>query len=265
MDNSADTEQLKPHRPQRRPWPVSGLGEHSSSFGERGITKRLTALSRHAPLRGGRLLDVGCAGGSYTIRLAAGFDAVDAIDVEPGRLDTFHAAIAGTDLASRIRIQRMSADALAYGNGTFDAATAIEVLEHIPDLDATIREVGRVLKPGGRFFVTTPNRYFPFETHGVLWRGNRFPPTRAPFLPWLPSLHRRLSDARAFTARQLTLQMREHGFQRDALGYIMPPFDRSAVGRKIRPVTDALERSRLRVFGMALVLVFTKRVTTRLE
>ena len=41
----------------------------------------------------------------------------------------------------------------------------------------------------------------------------------------------------------------------------MLPFGRSRVGRQVRPVTDRIERSPLRIFGMALVLVFTKMPT----
>lgn len=235
-----------------------GLGEQASSFGERGIDKRLAALSQHADITGDRLLDIGCANGAYTARTAAAFRAVDAVDVEEDRLEAFRAHVRGTPLEQSVSIHRMSADRLAFDDDTFDVVTAIEVLEHVHDLDATLREIHRVLTPDGRFLVTTPNRLFPFETHGVLWRGRRYPPGRAPFLPWMPSLHRRLADARAFTLRSVSRPAAAAGFRLESAAYMMPPFDRSRVGQLLRPLTDCIERTPLRNFGMTLVLAFVK-------
>lgn len=235
-----------------------GLGNRSSAFGSGGIEKRLGALEGLTHLSGGRLLDIGCADGTYTLRLAEGFQSVDAVDIEPERLADFKLALDGHRLAERIRLAQMSAERLDFDDDTFDAVTAIEVLEHVGDLDRTIAEIRRVLQPGGRLLITSPNRYFPFETHGFELRGRRHPPSHGPFLPWLIPLHDRLADARAFTVRTLSAQIEAQGFQRVGVDYIMPPFDRSEVGRKIKPVLDRVERSPLKFFGMALVLVFRK-------
>jgi SAM-dependent methyltransferase len=238
-----------------------GLGQTSSSFGEGGIEKRLRALSQLTEISGRRVLDIGCANGADTVRLAEHFDRVDAIDIEPERLADFRRAVAGSHLASKITIAEMAAESLDFAAETFDAVTTIEVLEHVRDLDRSIAEVHRVLKPGGRFLITSPNRLFPFETHGFLIGGRRYPPARGPFLPWVVPLHTRLADARTFTAGGLTRKIERVGFRRLGKTYIMPPFDRSRVGRQVRPLTDRIERSPLRIFGMALVLVFTKLPT----
>ena len=214
-------------------------GAKSSNKGERGITKRLEALARLTPLAGGRLLDVGCADGTYTRRLAAGFLSVDAIDIEPERLADFHHSLTRMDR-------------------TFDMVTAIEVLEHVADLDGTLSEVSRVLKPGGRFCVTTPNRWFPFETHGPIIAGERRRPWAAPGLPWVAPLHRRWSDARAFTKGGLSRQAAVHGLTLVGVEWMMPPFDRNGLGKKLRPFTDWVERGPFAFFGMALVMVFDK-------
>ncbi len=50
--------------------------------------------------------------------------------------------------------------ALPYADGTFDCVIASEILEHIPDDDAAIAELVRVLKPGGALAVTVP-RWLP--------------------------------------------------------------------------------------------------------
>ena len=231
------------------------IGSKSSNKGERGVTKRLRALGALTELTGVRLLDVGCADGTYTRRLAGGFERVDAIDIERERLDDFRAVLVATP-NDRITVAEMSADNLEFDDGSFDMVTAIEVLEHVGDLDRTLDEIHRVLRPGGRLLVTSPNRWFPFETHGVLIGGRRRRPWMAPFLPWIPPLHRRWSDARAFTVGGLSRQAGRHGFRLVASDYIMPPFDRNGIGRRIRPVTDAVERSPLSFLGMALVMVF---------
>jgi SAM-dependent methyltransferase len=234
-----------------------GLGK-SSAFGERGIRKRLDALARRTDLRGDRLLDIGCGDGAYTTRLADGFNRVDAIDIQADRLTLFTERIKGSPAAHRITIGEMSATKLDYPDNTFDLVTSIEVLEHVDELDQALREIRRVLKPGGRFAFTTPNRWFPFETHGFIYRGRRYPPARAPLLTWIGPLHRRLADARTFTAVELRRRLTAAGLRTRSIDYIMPPFDRSSVGRRLRPITDLAERTPLRWFGMALVVTAEK-------
>ncbi len=236
-----------------------GLGK-SSTFGERGFTKRLGTLARRTELAGDRLLDIGCGDGAYSIRLAPGFRHVDAIDIQTDRLTLFTDRIAGTPLANQITVREMSAEKLDYPDDSFDLVTAIEVLEHITDLDQALTEIRRVLKPGGTFAFSTPNRLFPFETHGFRFRGKRYPPSRGPFLTWIRPLHRRLARARAFTSRELSGRLTRAGLAPQSIDYIMPPVDLSSVGGKIRPLTDFAERTPLRIFGMALVVTAIKPV-----
>ena len=210
------------------------------------------------PLKGGRLLDIGCADGTYTRRLAEGFDRVDAVDVEPERLADFRSTLAESPLKEKIAVAEMSADALAFDDETFDAITAIEVVEHVANLERMFSEVHRVLLPGGRFLLTTPNRWFPFETHGPLIRGRRRKSWSAPGLTWIPPLHRRWSDARVFTLRDLRTLGAAASLQLVGHDYMMPPFDVNRVGQRLRPLTDAVERSRLSFLGMAHIMVFER-------
>lgn len=122
------------HRPRYTHVRQLGLGR-SSTKGERGISKRLDALDTHVHLHGERLLDVGCGDGTYTLRMAPVFQQVEAIDIQPGRLDMFRAHLNGT---GNITLRQSTAEHLDYPDHSFDMVTAIEVVEHIGDLDAAL-------------------------------------------------------------------------------------------------------------------------------
>jgi len=233
-------------------------GDKCSSKGERGLQKRLAFLKQVDPLQGERLLDIGCADGSYTLQLAVGFDEVDAIDVEPERLEDFREKLADPGPTSRIRVAHMSAHDLTYPDATFDVVTAIEVLEHVGDVDRTFSEVARTLRPGGRFLATTPNRWFPFETHGPIIAGRRRRPVHAPGITWVRAVHARCSDARAFTLAELRDAGAAHGLRLVEHRYMMPPFDQSRVGGRLRGLTDRMEDSAVSFLGMTHVLAFRK-------
>ena len=72
----------------------------------------------------------------------------------------------------------------------FSAVLSHEVLEHVEDDRAAVEEMVRALQPGGRLVVFVPNRGYPFETHGIYWRG-RYRFGNIPLVNYLP---RRLRD-----------------------------------------------------------------------
>lgn len=107
-----------------------------------------------------RILDIGCGFGALSLTLSesAGFDVV-AMDILESRVSSVAAKKAARDpaAAARIRILRADAQALPFRDGVFDAVVATEVLEHLDDPERLWREASRVLRPHGRFFMTTPN------------------------------------------------------------------------------------------------------------
>ncbi|PDP87552.1 SAM-dependent methyltransferase [Glycomyces fuscus] len=232
------------------------LGDASSAFGVRGVVKRVGAVSRQLPAHGDRLLDVGCGDGTYTVELAGGYVRVDAVDLDPERLDAFAGRIAGTGLEDRIGIHKMSADALAFDANTFDRVTAFEVVEHVEDLEGALREVRRVLKPGGAFSLTTPNRWFPLETRGVPWGGRRRSAPTAPLPPWSGPPHARMPRTRVFTTQQMGRLLRGAGLRVRAIDYLMPPFEGRTTA--LQTLSDTLEGTPLRVFGAAMAVTAVK-------
>jgi ubiquinone/menaquinone biosynthesis C-methylase UbiE len=242
--------------PDVEPTPPTALLGCPVDYGASAVERRLNAFARHWPLNGHRLLDVGCGNGAYTVVLGAGFDEVHAVDVEAGRLETFRDQVRGNP---KFHIAQGTAERLEYPKGHFDVVSAIEVIEHIGDLDQAISEVHRVLRSGGAFLVSCPNRLFPLETHTIAIGARHYPARRIPFLPYVKPLHRRLSTARNFTTRDLRRLICPVGFEAVAWDWVMPPLDHWTLGTGVlRPLLDRLEASPARRFGVSIVAVFQK-------
>ena len=117
---------------------------------------------------GDRLLDLGSGGGRHAfeaMRRGARVTAVDADAAEVKDVVAMMAAMQSEDPATRASGGSGSAcngDALAlpFPDAVFDRIIAAEVLEHIPDDEAAITELHRVLRPGGTIAVTVP-RWYP--------------------------------------------------------------------------------------------------------
>jgi len=115
---------------------------------------------------GDRVLDMGCGAGRHAFemyRRGAHVVALDMDDTElkgvKNTLGAMHEAGEGNAEASAAPA-RGDAMTLPFADATFDRIVASEVLEHIPDDRGAMRELARVLKPGGSIAVTVP-RFFP--------------------------------------------------------------------------------------------------------
>ena len=157
----------------------------------------------------------------------------------------------------------MSASAMTFPDAHFDTIVSIETLEHIPDLAGAAKEMHRVLRPGGELLITVPNRWFPFENHGMRigsWERHG----RIPLLTYLPFLHRRWSLARVFKASDLDALFVPHGMERTATAYAWPTFEHG--GNRLQPLLKplfgamrALEESPLRMFGTSVIVRYIRR------
>jgi 2-polyprenyl-6-hydroxyphenyl methylase/3-demethylubiquinone-9 3-methyltransferase len=105
------------------------------------------------PLTGLTVLDVGCGGGLLTEPLTRLGARVTGLDPEPASIEaaTWHAAEVG--LAIDYRAATLE-DLLTAGE-TFDLVLAMEVVEHVPDQDGFVRELGGVVRPGGLLVMAT--------------------------------------------------------------------------------------------------------------
>jgi len=106
----------------------------------------------------GRVLEAGCGPGiMLPDLLAMGFE-VQAIDISSEMLRRARQLMHGHPLAARCRIGLGDLERLPFPDGFFDAVLAMGVLEYLTTHAVALREIARVLKPGGHVVLTVPNR-----------------------------------------------------------------------------------------------------------
>jgi SAM-dependent methyltransferase len=100
-----------------------------------------------------RALELGAGGGFFGAELARrGFVDLTLSDFTETSLAALRARAAGAKLVGADGAR------LPFRDGAFDIVVSTDVIEHVPEVEAHIAEVARVLTPGGRYYVKTPNR-----------------------------------------------------------------------------------------------------------
>ena len=116
------------------------------------------ALTRQLGLQPEALsvLDVGCGGGILSEEFSKAGCHVTGLDPSTPSLETArkHAAMEGLTIDYR----QGSGESMPFEKNSFDVVVCCDVLEHVDNLESTLREVARVLKPGGMFCYDTINR-----------------------------------------------------------------------------------------------------------
>lgn len=169
---------------------------HPSYVWRAGQERRLEIVRTHVALEGRRILDIGCGLGMYTEAFRRYSPHVYGVEVELSR--ACHAAARAAGVAQAV------GEALPFAANTFDVVFNHEVLEHVADDREVVREAVRVARPGGYIVTYAPNRLWPFETHGIYWRGI-YHFGNIPLVSYLPNpLRDRLAPhVRVYTRRGL--------------------------------------------------------------
>jgi ubiquinone/menaquinone biosynthesis C-methylase UbiE len=113
-----------------------------------------------APRPEDRVLELGSARGDVTFFLAGHAKEVVGLDASDDALHLAERARAARGIANVSFVKGDAADLSMFGSGSFDAVAAIDLVEHVddPTLAAMLKECERVLKPGGRLGLYTPDR-----------------------------------------------------------------------------------------------------------
>ena len=171
---------------------ASRLLELGSGLGRQRRALRTMFAGDDVP---GRLLEVGCGSGRFLNRMRdAGWE-VEGIDFDPG-------AAAHVERRYGIHVSVGSLADMQFPDAVYDVVAMSQVIEHVHAPLALLKECHRVLRPGGRLLVTTPNALsLAHRIYGRHWRGLEPPRHLHIFTP--AALER---SARAGGFRQLQLR-----------------------------------------------------------
>jgi SAM-dependent methyltransferase len=148
---------------------------------------------------GTHLLEIGAGTGQLLAALRARGVAAEGVELRQDLIEEAHRFFGS------LPIQRVSGTALPFADGTFDVVSSFDVFEHIPDSDAHLAEVQRVLRTGGTYLIQTPNKWTNVVFETIRWRSfTRFREDHC-------SLH---------TMRELVARLRASGF--DPRAYDVP-------------------------------------------
>jgi SAM-dependent methyltransferase len=201
----------------------------------------LALIRRYGNIDGKRILDVGCGLGAYVRQLSTFSEQVCGVDIDPDKVQQ-----AGGNLG---QICQAPAEGLPFQDQSFDVVLLHEVLEHVDSDRKAAAEAYRVTSVGGRVVVFVPNRWYPFETHGVYFRG-RYHFGNVPLVNYLPSgLRSRLCPhVRTYTTGTLRKLFRDLPHEVVVHVQIFPGYDNVAYGSPrlaycMRRVTYAFEHT----------------------
>ena len=118
---------------------------------------RLDYVAKQIPLKGKKILDVGCGGGLLSEALAREGADVVALDLSSELIEIAKLHLYESRVKVDYRLQSVESLAGEMA-GQFDAVTCMEMLEHVPDPSSILRACEKLLKPGGKLFASTLNR-----------------------------------------------------------------------------------------------------------
>lgn len=216
---------------------------------------RRVILDVAAPRHGAVLLDLGCGDGSFTVRVAS--------RVQAGAVHGVELIDAAADAARARGVQTIGADLgerLPYEDASFDVIHSNQVIEHLPSTDQFLREIARLLRPGGYAVVST-NNLASWHNIVSLVLGFQPPPCHvsdeilvgnpASFVDGRPG-ERGQTHLRVFTGRALSRLAEHHGLtvevQRTA-GYYPLPARAARTASRLDPQHSAYLVQRYAIAG----------------
>lgn len=131
-------------------------------------------LQKHIPdLVERRILDVGSGKGAFLIAAATKGARAEGVEYSQENVSQTHRRAEGAGVLVSVTVG--NAESLPYADASFDFVNVSEVLEHVADPARVVREVARVLVPGGLAYLSIPNRYGLRDPHYLVWGINWIP------------------------------------------------------------------------------------------
>ncbi len=224
-----------------------------------GQQRRLEMILQAAAERiKGRILENGCGVGMYVEHLSPFGGEVIGLEYD------FERAIEAR--INSPHILNAAGEFLPLQTSTFDLILSHEVIEHVQDDRAAIREIIRTLKPGGRVVIFCPNRGYPFETHGIYWKSKYYFGNKL-FVNYLPrALRNKLAPhVRVYSKRDLQklfdglpVKFIERTIIFGAYDNLIARFGR--LGKILRGILQFLEKTPLKIFGLSHFWVVEKKI-----
>ena len=115
-------------------------------------------------LPGSHVLEIGTGTGSLLHELLARGVRAEGVELRQELIDKAHRFF------GPLPIQRVTGTTLPFPDAAFDLVISFDVFEHIPDSDAHLREVRRVLRGGGSYLIQTPNKWTNTVFETIRWR-----------------------------------------------------------------------------------------------
>lgn len=204
----------------------------------------------------GQIFEDGCGVGLYLRRLAKEAKQAIGLEIELER------AQEARQVATQVVCG--AGEYLPFPSNSFDLILSHEVLEHVQDDAQAVREIVRTLRPGGRLVLFVPNRGYPYETHGIYWRG-KYQFGNIPLVNYLPrKLRDRLAPhVRVYSRSDLNKLFAGLPVRMVEQTVIFGAYDNiirrsPALGRLLRSVLQGLEKTPLRVLGLSHFWVVEK-------
>lgn len=227
-----------------------------------GQERRLQMIQKAAGERlFGSVLENGCGVGMYVEHLAPFSKKIVGLEYDLERAMDAHQISLQLENAA---IVNAAGEQLPFSDDSFDFILSHEVLEHVTDDRQAISEMARVLRPAGRIVVFVPNRGYPFETHGVYWRG-RYRFGNIPLVNYLPgSMRNRLvPHVRVYRLKDIKKLVEGLPIKIIESRIIFGAYDniiarKPTLGRVLRRVLQRLESTPLSVFGLSHFWVLQK-------
>jgi len=114
--------------------------------------EKYEAVKKYLPKRAAHILDLGCGTGMFLEELAQRGEIVIGVDSSAEMLGIARKRVGGASLV------RADADHLPFEDRSFDVVVSVTLLQNVPEPAATMKEIARVLKPGGVAIMTSLKR-----------------------------------------------------------------------------------------------------------